>query len=106
MIWAKGIIYPVIVFFIVCAYSGPAGVYPAMTGDAFGMKNTGTIFGAAFITLGFSSLISTWLVGVITEATGGYTWCFIAAAVLSLIPIYCMHIYDKVAAKREAVRAK
>lgn len=106
MIWAKGIIYPVIVFFIVCAYSGPAGVYPAMTGDAFGMKNTGTIFGAAFVTLGFSSLISTWLVGVITKSTGGYTWCFIAAAILSLIPIYCMHIYDKVAAKRESIRAK
>ncbi len=106
MIFAKGLLYPLVIFFIVCAYSGPAGIYPAMTGDAFGMKNTGTIFGAAFITLGFSSILTTWLVGFVTKISGGYTWCFIIAAVLTLIPVYCMHIYDKVAIEMEAKRWK
>jgi len=105
MIWVKGYIYPVIVFLMVCAYSGPAGVYPAMCGDAFGMKNTGTIFGCAFFCIGFSSLFSTWLTGVITKATGGYTWCFIAGALVCLIPAYCLAIYDKVGAKKDAERA-
>lgn len=104
MIFAKGLLYPLVIFLIVCAYSGPAGIYPAMTGDAFGMKNTGTIFGAAFIMLGFSSIFTTWLVGIISKISGGYTWCFIIAAAFTLIPVYCMHIYDKVAIEMEAKR--
>ena len=105
MIFVKGPIYTVVIFLIVCAYSGPAGVYPAMTGDAFGMKNTGTIFGLAFFCIGFSSLFATWLTGVIVKATGGYTWVFIASAILCLIPLYCLSIYDKVDRKKKAERA-
>ncbi|MBR5730816.1 MAG: MFS transporter, partial [Firmicutes bacterium] len=105
MIFVRGPIYTIVIFLIVCAYSGPAGVYPAMTGDAFGMKNTGTIFGLSFFCIGFSSLFATWMTGVITKATGGnYTWVFIASAILCLIPIYCLAIYDKVGAKRKAAR--
>ncbi|MDR9824277.1 hypothetical protein RCJ22_01495, partial [Vibrio sp. FNV 38] len=95
----------VVIFLIVCAYSGPAGVYPAMTGDAFGMKNTGTIFGLAFFCIGFSSLFATWLTGVIVKATGGYTGVFIASAVLCLIPLVCLSVYDRVDKKKKAERA-
>ena len=105
MIFAKGPLYTVVIFLIVCAYSGPAGVYPAMTGDAFGMKNTGTIFGLAFFCIGFSSLFATWLTGVIVRATGGYTWAFIASAALCLIPIFCLSVYDRVDRKKKAERA-
>lgn len=105
MIFAKGILYPIVVFLAVMSYNGPAGVYPPMTGDAFGMKNCGTIFGLSFFALGFSSLFITWVVGIISKATGGYTWCFIASAILTLIPVYCMTIYDKTAAKLDAKRA-
>ena len=105
MIFAKGPLYTVVIFLIVCAYSGPAGVYPAMTGDAFGMKNTGTIFGLAFFCIGFSSLFATWLTGVIVKATGGYTWAFIASAVLCLIPIFCLSIYDRVDRRKKEERA-
>ena len=105
MIFVGGVAYTIVIFLIVCAYSGPAGVYPAMTGDSFGMKNTGTIFGLSFFCIGFSSLFATWMTGVITKATGGnYTWVFIASAILCLIPIYCLAIYDKVGAKRKAER--
>ncbi len=105
MIFVKGPLYTVVIFLIVCAYSGPAGVYPAMTGDAFGMKNTGTIFGLAFFCIGFSSLFATWLTGVIVKATGGYTGVFIASAVLCLIPLYCLSVYDRVDKKKKAERA-
>ena len=104
MIFVRGPLYTVVIFLIVCAYSGPAGVYPAMTGDAFGMKNTGTIFGLAFFCIGFSSLFATWLTGVIVKATGGYTWVFVASAILCLIPLYCLAIYDKVDKKKKAER--
>ena len=105
MIFAKGPLLTLVIFLIVCAYSGPAGVYPAMTGDAFGMKNTGTIFGLAFFCIGFSSLFATWLTGVIVRATGGYTWAFIASAVLCLIPIFCLSIYDRVDRRKKEERA-
>ena len=68
------------------------------------MKNTGTIFGLSFFCIGFSSLFATWMSGVIYKATSGYTWVFIASAILCLIPIYCLAIYDKVGAKRKAAR--
>ena len=42
--------------------------------------------------------------GFIYKASGGYTWVFIASAILCLIPIYCLAIYDKVGAKRKAER--
>ena len=105
MIFVSGALYPIVIFLIVCAYSGPAGVYPAMTGDSFGMKNNGTIFGLAFFCIGFSSLFATWLTGLIVKATGGYTWAFIASAILCLIPAYCLSIYDKVDRKKKAERA-
>ncbi|MBQ4309936.1 MAG: MFS transporter [Lachnospiraceae bacterium] len=105
MIFARGAAYPVVIFLIVCAYSGPAGVYPAMSGDAFGMKNCGTIFGLAFFSIGFSSLFSTWMTGVIYRVTGTYTWVFVAAALLCLVPLVCLSVYDRVAKKRDAKRA-
>lgn len=106
MIFVKGIAYPIVVFFIVCAYSGPAGVYPAMSGDAFGMKNTGTIFGCAFLCIGLSSLFTTWFVGVLTKGGASYTTCFIIGAAVCLIPAYCLAIYDKVGAKKDKERAE
>ena len=102
MIFAKGVLYPIVIFLIVCAYSGPAGVYPAMSGDSFGMKNNGTIFGLAFFSIGFSSLFATWLTGVIVKVTGGYTGVFIASAVLCLVPLYCLSIYDRVDKKKKS----
>ena len=105
MIFADGALYSIVVFFVVCAYCGPAGIYPAMCGDAYGMKHTGAIFGLSFFCLGFSSLFFTWLTGLITNATDSYTWSFIVGAIMCLIPAYCMWIYDRVAKKKDAERA-
>jgi len=106
MIFVKGLAYPVVVFFIAFAYSGPAGVYPAMSGDAFGMKNTGTIFGCAFLCVGIATLFTTWFVGVLTRNSTSYTTCFIVAAAFCLVPAVCLAIYDKVGAKLDKKRAE
>ena len=104
MIFVGGWLYTVIVFLVVFAYCGPAGIYPAMCGDAYGMKHTGTIFGLSFLCLGLSSLFFTWLTGLINKATGSYTLSFIIGAIMCLIPAYTMLIYDKVAKKKDAER--
>ena len=76
-----------------------------MSGDAFGMKNTGTIFGCAFLCVGLSSLFTTWFVGVLTKGGASYTTCFIISAAVCIIPLVCLAIYDKVGAKLDAKRA-
>lgn len=107
MIFAGGIFYSVIVFLIVFAYSGPAGVYPAMCGDAYGMKNTGAIFGLSFISLGLSSLTFNWVADKLNSdaaVTGNYTKSFIVGAIVCIIPMVCMLIYNRVDAKLRAKR--
>lgn len=99
MIFARGVLYSVAVFLIVFAYSGPAGIYPGMCGDKFGMKNMGSIFGLAFLCIGFSSLLFNFLAGVLNAdgaMTGDYTISFVVAAVVCVIPMVCMMVYDKV----------
>ena len=105
MIFARGILYSVAVFAIVFAYSGPAGIYPAMSSDAFGTKNMGSIFGLAFLCIGFSSLLFTWLASVLSAggaATGNYTLSFAVAAVVCLIPMVCMLLHDRKKGNRDA----
>lgn len=107
MIFAGGVFYSVIVFLIVFAYSGPAGVYPAMCGDAYGMKNTGAIFGLSFISLGLSSLTFNWVADKLNSdaaVTGNYTKSFIVGAIVCIIPMVCMLIYNRVDVKLRAKR--
>lgn len=102
MIFATGALYTIAIFMIVFAYSGPAGIYPGMCGEKFGSKNMGSIFGLAFLCLGFSSLLFNYLAGVLNSdgaVTGNYTISFVVAAVVCLIPMVCMLVYDKVKIK-------
>lgn len=104
MIFATGALYTVAIFLIVFAYSGPAGIYPGMCGEKFGAKNMGSIFGLSFLCIGFSSLLFNYLAGVLNRdgaATGNYTVSFVVAAVVCVIPLVCMWIYDKVKLPQE-----
>jgi OFA family oxalate/formate antiporter-like MFS transporter len=111
MRFADGILYTVAVFFIVFAYSGPAGIYPAMAGDAYGMKNMSSIFGLAFLCIGLSSItFGTWLPkllssGAAAAADYNYKLIFLVGALTNLIPMVCMLIYDKVGKKKAEQRA-
>ena len=107
MIFATGAVYTIAIFLIVFAYSGPAGIYPGMCGEKFGSKNMGSIFGLSFLCIGFSSLLFNYLAGVLNRdgaATGNYTVSFVVAAVVCLIPMVCMLVYDKVQIKEAAAK--
>ena len=114
MTFAEGFLYTAAIFMIVFAYSGPAGIYPAMAGDAFGMKNMSSIFGLAFLCIGLSSItFGTLLPNLINpnatkaglEGYGDYKLIFIIGAVTNVIPMVCMLVYDKVGKKKDAQRA-
>jgi len=109
MIFAGGILYSIVVFFIIFAYSGPSGIYPVMSGEAYGMKNTGAIYGLAFISLGLSSLTFNWLSGALSKdgaITGNYMRAFIVGAAVNIVPMICMLVYNKAGkkAKRAALK--
>ncbi|MCL1835444.1 MAG: MFS transporter [Oscillospiraceae bacterium] len=108
MTFAGGYLYSAMIFLIVFAYSGPAGIYPAMTGEAYGMKNMGSIFGLAFLSIGLSTFAFNWLSTLINAeaaVTGDYTLIFIVGAVANIIPFVCMLMYDRVGKKKSAQRA-
>ena len=108
MTFAGGILYSVAIFFIVFAYSGPAGIYPAMAGEAYGMKNMSSIFGMAFLSIGLSTFAFNQLSTVINadaSITGDYTAIFVVGGVVNVVPMVCMLIYDRVGKKRDAKRA-
>lgn len=108
MIFANGWFYTVVVMLIVCGYSGPSGVFPAMTTDAFGTKYSGTNYGLAFMFLGVSSVVFTYLSTVINAdgaVTGNYTTSFIIAAVGCIVPIVMLPMYDVAMRRKAAARA-
>ena len=108
MTFAGGVLYSIAIFFIVFAYSGPAGIYPAMAGEAFGMKNMSSIFGMAFLSIGLSTFAFNQLSTAINAdaaITGDYTAIFIVGSVVNVVPLVCMLVYDRVGRKRDAKRA-
>lgn len=97
MIFAKGWLYIVAVLLIVCGYSGPAGIFPAMCSDAFGSKYAGANYGCAFMFLGISSPVFTFLSTRISAGgavTGNYTASFIVAAAGCIVPLIMLPLYN------------
>ena len=97
MIFATGWLYIVIVLVIVCGYSGPSGIFAAMTTDAFGTKHQGANYGCVFMFLGFSSVIFTYLSTLLSAGgaeTGNYTTSFIVAAAGCVIPLVMLPFYN------------
>ncbi|MBU1524199.1 MAG: OFA family MFS transporter [Candidatus Omnitrophica bacterium] len=65
-------------------FGGFLAVYPAATGDFFGIKDFGTNYGLVFIGYGAGCFAGPWLGGVVYDITGSYSVAFIAAGILSL----------------------
>lgn len=106
MIFAKGWLYIVAVLLIVCGYSGPAGIFPAMCSDAFGSKYAGANYGCAFMFLGISSPVFTFLSTKISASgavTGNYTSSFIVAAAGCIVPLVMLPLYN-VAKRKHQIR--
>lgn len=97
MIFAEGWLYILSVLLIVCGYSGPAGIFPAMSTDAFGAKHSGANYGCAFMFLGVSSPVFTFLSTQISASgaeTGNYTASFVVAAAGCIVPLIMLPLYN------------
>lgn len=106
MVFADGGLYIVAVLLIVCGYSGPAGIFPTLSTNAFGTKHSGTNYGLAFMFLGVSSPLFTMISNVVSASgveTGNYTAAFVIAAVGCIVPLVMLPLYD-VARKKHKPR--
>jgi len=106
MVFAEGGLYIAAVLLIVCGYSGPAGIFPALSTYAFGSKNSGTNYGMAFMFLGISSPLFTMVSNMVSKTgveTGNYTASFVIAAAGCIIPLVMLPLYD-VARKKNRPR--
>ena len=108
MTFATGWFYILVVMLIVAGYSGPAGIFPAMASDSFGVKYSGTNYGMAFMFLGVSAPLFTMISNLVSASgaeTGNYTASFVIAAVGCVVPLIMLPLYDKAKAKRLAREA-
>ena len=108
MTFATGWFYILAVLLIVAGYSGPAGIFPAMASDSFGVKYSGTNYGMAFLFLGISSPLFTLVSNLVSASgaeTGNYTASFVIAAVGCIVPLVMLPLYDRGKAKRLAREA-
>ena len=108
MTFASGWFYILVVMLIVAGYSGPAGIFPAMASDSFGVKYSGTNYGMAFMFLGVSAPLFTMVSNLVSASgaeTGNYTASFVIAAVGCIVPLVMLPLYDVGKKKRLAREA-
>ena len=108
MTFASGWFYVLAVLLIVAGYSGPAGIFPAMASDSFGVKYSGTNYGMAFLFLGISAPLFTLISNLVSASgaeTGNYTVSFVIAAVGCIVPLVMLPLYDVAKKKRLAREA-
>ena len=89
MTFARGPLYIIAVLLITFGYSGPSGIFAAMTTDAFGTKHVGAIFGIALMFLGVSSPVFTFISTRVSTSTA-----FVIAAVSSLASLAVLPLYN------------
>lgn len=92
LIFVGGYAYLVIVLVTAFAYGGPSAVNPATTTDFFGAKYSGTNYGVAMLSLGFSSIFFNAISNAMYSATGTYTLTFIMGAASAVVTIVVMAI--------------
>lgn len=103
MTFATGWFYILVVMLIIAGYSGPAGIFPAMASDSFGVKYSGTNYGMAFMFLGVSAPLFTMISNVVSASgaeTGNYTASFVIAAAGCIVPLVMLLVYDVAKKKR------
>ena len=69
-------------------FGGMLTVFPAITGDYFGMKNFGVNYGFVITAWGIGGVFGPLVGGLIRDFTGGYTYSYIISGVLSLVGFY------------------
>lgn len=67
------------------AYGALFSVFPAATGDFFGMKNFGVNYGLIFCGWGVGGIVGPLLGGFVADATGTYTISYIVSAIMLIV---------------------
>lgn len=67
------------------AYGALFSVFPATTGDFFGMKNFGVNYGLIFCGWGVGGIVGPLLGGFVADATGTYTISYIVSAIMLIV---------------------
>ena len=102
MTFIGGYGYFVTIALIAFAYGGPSALNAALCTDLFGPKNSGTNYGVAMLSLGFSSIFFNWVSGNILHATvENVTSTFIMGAVTAVIPVFLMMYINRYLKNRD-----
>ncbi|MDP3387797.1 MAG: OFA family MFS transporter [Eubacteriales bacterium] len=66
-------------------FGGMLTVFPAMTGNYYGMKNFGMNYGMVITAWGIGGVLGPLLGGIVRDVTGVYTYSYMASAVISFM---------------------
>jgi len=85
------------------SFGGYLAIYPAVTADFYGTKNSGINYGLVFTAYGVGGLLSNIFAPRIKEITGNYNAAFMITAILCLIAgIIIITVKSPAAKKRPA----
>ena len=69
-------------------FGGMLTVFPAITGDYFGMKNFGVNYGFVITAWGIGGVFGPLVGGLIRDYTGGYAYSYVISGLLSIVGMY------------------
>ena len=81
---------------IAMCYGGTMGVYPALTADAFGMKNNGVNYGIMFIGFALGGYIGPILANNLFDSTGSYQMPLMAVGIMGAAAIVLLFVLKAV----------
>lgn len=67
------------------AYGALLGIFPALTYDYFGLKNSGMNYGLVFTAFGSAGVIGPLMAGKIVDITGSYNYAYLVSAAILVI---------------------
>ena len=95
LMFVGGYAYIVVVMVTAFAFGGPSAINPATTTDFFGAKYTGTNYGVAMLSLGFSSILFNSISNALVKSTGKYYMTFVMGAITAAITIVLQLVMKK-----------
>ena len=87
---------------IAMCYGGTMGVYPALTADAFGMKNNGVNYGIMFIGFALGGYIGPSLANNLFDSTGSYQMPLMAVGIMGAAAIVLLFVLKAVNKSEQA----
>jgi OFA family oxalate/formate antiporter-like MFS transporter len=59
-------------------------LFPAVTGDMFGVRHAASNYSIVYSTKGVASILAGWLAALLFETSGSWNWVFYGSAILAL----------------------